>query len=506
MNDLVSDKEIFSSEYSKANLKSRSVRGGLVTFTTQGITFFLGFLSTVVLARLLVPEDFGLIAMVTAVTRFITIFKDMGLSMATVQKENINHAQVSTLFWINLSLSLAIMLLVTALAPVIALFYNQARLTWITVSLASTFVFSGLTIQHQALLRRQMRFGSLALTQIISISIGILAAIVSALYGMGYWALVIKQLVESLTNMLAVWVACKWRPGKPVWRSGVRSMLSFGGNLTGFNLLNYFARNADNLLIGRFWGSVQLGLYAKAYGLLMLPIRQVTAPIAAVAIPALSRLQDDPVNYQRYYYRALRAIAFVTMPTIAMLAALSEEVIEIVLGNRWIGAAAIFKVLAFAALLQPVVNPVGWVFVSLGQTDRQLRWALFAAPITVISFIIGLPWGAYGIAFSYMICNLTVLAFPALWWSFRFSPINIKGWLEAIYRPLIISLVVYCVAELFRRFVICESILVVLGSVISALVCCSIILLFWRRARQEVLDTIHILRLLKDGDQRDSKI
>ena len=295
----------FDTEYLKADLKGRSVRGGAVTMAGQGVRFFLQMGSTVVLARLLTPQDFGLIAMVTAVTGFVMMFKDMGLSMATVQRAEVNHAQISTLFWINVTLSLGVMLVTAALAPAIAWFYGEPRLTWITLALAGAFIFGGLTIQHQALLRRNMRFGTLALIGIISMVMGIVAAIIAAWYGAGYWALVIMQLAGAITGAIAVWVVCGWRPGLPVRRSGVREMLAFGGNLTGFNVINYFARNADNLLIGKFWGSGPLGLYSKAYGLLMLPLRQINAPLSAVAIPALSRLKDEPERYRNYYIKAV---------------------------------------------------------------------------------------------------------------------------------------------------------------------------------------------------------
>lgn len=418
----------------------------------QGASFLLHMGSTVVLARLLTPQDYGLIGMVTAVTGFVAMFKDMGLSMATVQKAEINHGQISTLFWINVLLSFGVMLVTAALAPAIAWFYGEPRLTWITLALASAFIFGGFTVQHQALLRRNMRFGTLAFIHIASILAGIVVAFIAAWYGLRYWALVLMQVATAIAGAIAVWVVCPWRPSLPVRRSGVRKMLAFGANLTGFSFLNYFARNLDNVLIGKVWGTQPLGFYSKAYGLLMLPLGQITAPIAAVAVPALSRLQDDPERYRRYYYRAISTIAFITMPLIAMLAALSHEIIRIVLGDQWISAAPIFKVLAFAAVLQPVVNPVGWVFVSLGQADRQLRWAIVAVPLIVLSFVLGLPWGAFGVAVSYTLCSLTVLTFPALWWTFRLSPLSIRGWLNSIRCPLVASSIMYLTIEILRHY------------------------------------------------------
>ena len=488
----------FDTEYLKADLKGRSVRGGAVTMAAQGMTFFLGMASTVVLARLLTPQDFGLIAMVTAVTGFLMMFKNMGLSMATVQKAEVNHGQISTLFWINVILSIGVMLVTAALAPVIAWFYGEPRLTWITLALAGAFIFGGLTVQHQALLRRQMRFGSLALIQIISMLVGILTAIIAAFYGAGYWSLVLMQLATAITSAIAVWVACGWRPGLPVRRSGVRKMLAFGGNLTGFSVINYFARNLDKVLIGWRWGSGSLGLYSKAYGLLMLPLQQIRQPIAVVAIPTLSRLQNEPDQYKRYYYRAINTIAFITMPLVAMLAVLSDEIIRIVLGNQWTDAAIIFKVLAFVAFFQPVTGTCGWVYVSLGQTKRMMHWGLISVPIVVLSFIIGLPWGPVGVATSYTLCTLFILTVPALLFAFRYSPVNLVGFFKAVWHPMAISVIMYASLELAKYyFVFSSSVWTVLYCSITALFVAILSLMLWPKARDEALDTLRIVKMVK---------
>lgn len=488
----------FDTEYLKADLKGRSVRGGAVTMGAQWAKFCLQMASMVVLARLLTPQDFGLIAMVMVVTGFVTRFKDMGLSLATVQKAEINHAQISTLFWINLLLSFGMMLIAAALAPAISWFYDEPRLTWVTLALASGIIFGGLTIQHQALLRRQMRFGILAAIDIVSISVSILAAIIAAWYGAGYWALVIMQLAAAVTHAVAAWFACGWRPGLPVWRSGVREMLAFGGHLTGFGLMNYFARNADNLLIGKFWGAGQLGLYSKAYALLMLPILQITTPVAAVAIPALSRLQNDPDRYRRYYYRAISMIAFITMPLVAMLAALSDEVIIIVLGGQWISASPIFKVLAFAAFFQPVVSTTACVYISLGQTKRMMYWGAIAVPIILLSFLIGLSWGALGVAISYTVCFLTVIMVPCLAFAFRYSPIRVVDFFRAILFPATIAAAMYCAVEVMhfclgatRPGWILVWCCLVAGSIYIGSILCS------QKVRSELASLLAILKIPK---------
>ncbi|MFC1603529.1 oligosaccharide flippase family protein [Planctomycetota bacterium] len=194
-----------------------------------------------------------------------------------------------------------------------------------------------------------------------------------------------------------------------------------------------------------------MGLYSKAYGLLLLPLQQITGPISAVAVPALSRLQDDPERYRRYYYRAISMIAFITMPLVAMLAVLSDEVIRVALGGQWTGAGPIFKVLAFAAIVQPVVSTAGWIYVSLGQTKRMMYWSFIAVPLIVLSFAIGLPWGALGVAVAYTICILTVNTVPCLVYAFRYSPITVVDFFKAILYPAAIAVVMYCVLE-FMRF------------------------------------------------------
>jgi len=488
----------FDTEYLMADLKGRSVRGGAVTIAAQWVKFCLQMASTVVLARLLTPQDFGLIAMVTAVIGFVAMFKDLGLSMATVQKAEINHAQVSTLFWINVFLSIIVILMIAALAPAITWFYGEPRLTWITIALASGILFGGLTIQHEALLRRQMHFGALAVIDIISMSSGVLAGIIAALCGLRYWALVILHLSQPIIRLVVIWFTCHWRPGWPSWRSGVREMLAFGGHITGFNLMNYFARNGDNMLIGKFWGAGQLGQYSKAYSLLLLPLQQICWPIGAVAIPVLSRLQNEPERFRSYYYRAMSMISFITMPLVAMLAALSHEVIAIVLGKQWMDSAIIFKVLAFAAVFQPIWSTIGWIYVSLGQTKRLMRWGLVMVPLIVISFVIGLPWGGLGVATSYTICFLFIIMVPSFWYAFRYSPVNVTGLFKAIRCPLALASAMYCVMELMHRYTAVDNL------VLTVVYCCSmgicvffIVLIVWPRARDEAFNVLRIGKLLR---------
>jgi len=379
--------------------------------------------------------------MIAAVTGFAGIFKDMGLSMATVQREKVTHEQVSTLFWINVALGTTVMLAVMALAPAIAWFYAKPQLLSLAIVMAVSFLFGGLTVQHQALLRRQMRFRALAAIKVTSFLAGVTVGILCALAGLGVWSLVYLLLAEAAFNALAIWVACPWRPGMPKRGAGIRPMLAFGGNLTGFSILNYFARSLDNVLIGKFCGGFALGLYSKAYGLLLLPLRQITGSAAAVAVPTLSRVQTDAERYRRYYLKAIAAISFVAMPGVAFLIVMADVVTDVVLGPKWAGAAWIFAALGAAALVQPVYTTAGWLHVSIGRPDRMLRWALVACPVTVLAFVIGLPFGAMGVAVSYATFNV-LAAVPCLWYACRPTPVRLRDVLMVLPRPFLAAVTV----------------------------------------------------------------
>ena len=440
----------FDTEHLKADLKKRSVRGGAFTLTAQITNFFLYTGSTIILARLLTPQDFGLIAMVTAITGFVGMFKDLGLSMATIQKTEINHEQISTLFWINVMLSLGIMLITAALAPAIAWFYKEPRLLWITLALTSAFILGGLTVQHQALLRRQMRFGTLSLIQIISMLVGIVTAIILALYGADYWALVLMQLATIVTNTIAVWLVCDWRPGPPVRHCGIRSMLAFGGNLTGFNFFNYFFSEIDRVLIGRYIGAGAVGLYDKAYNLLLWPLRQVNAPASAVSIPALSRIVDEPHRYKKAYFKILNYITMLAVPGISFLLATSDWVIRLVLGPQWDEAARIFAILGFGGLLISVFNPTGWIYVTQGRTRDMLYWGFIDGGVKILSIIIGLHWGVTGVAVTVAI-RYYVMAPFCLWFCCRKGPIRSRDFLPTLFYAGILSTSVLTTVTIFRR-------------------------------------------------------
>jgi PST family polysaccharide transporter len=318
-------------------------------------------------------------------------------------------------------------------------------------------------------------------------------------YGAGYWALVANQLVAGFTSAVLVWILCGWRPGLPVLGSGVRSMLAFGRNLTGFSIVNYFARNLDNMLIGKFWGSQQLGLYAKAYQLLLLPIDQINSPVAAVAVPALSRLVDSPERYREAYLRIIEKVAMLTMPGMALLIATSDWVVLVLLGPQWREAARIFTLLGFVGLVQPIANTTGWLFISQGRTNHMFQWGLIGSSIIIFGIVIGLPWGAVGVAGSYSAITLFVATPLLFWFVCREGPVRTIDFYRTMAPAGCASLCVLVVLLLMRAWIPQIKPVVGLGAALVIAVAITVaILALLPKGRNALLDLKHSLLLLTE--------
>ncbi len=442
----------FQTDHLKVNLGGRAARGGAVAITSQGLKFIVTLAATSVMARLLTPQDYGLVGMVAVVTGFVSMYKDLGLAAATIQRPEITSEQISTLFWVNLVLSVAITLITSAIAPVVAWFYGEPRLIWITIVTSLGFLISGLAVQHEALLRRQMRYLPLAAISLASVVAGYIVGILMALRGFTYWALVASQLAVAFTSTVLVVAVCQWIPGLPRRDTGVRSMIKFGGHLTGFTTINYFSRNLDNLLIGRVWGAQQLGLYSRAYQLMTLPMDQINEPLTSVAVPALSRLTDSPESYRRAYLRMLEKVALLTMPCVVLMMVTADWIVNVILGSQWEGAIKIFIVLGVTAVFQPIANTTGWLLISQGRTNHMFQWGLISGPIIMGSIVVGLPWGALGVAASYAIARVVIVDPLLYWFVGRTGPVRTIDFYKTMAPFVIASGGALVMALIFRRF------------------------------------------------------
>ena len=431
--------KLFDTRHLHTDLKKRSLKSGAVTLTSQGMMFVIQLASTMILARILTPQDYGMMAMVVSITGLASILSNLGLSTATIQRAEITHEQVSTLFWINTAIGALVTVVIASLSPVVAWFYQTPELVWMMLALSSNFFINGMTVQHSALLNRQMKFYALAKIQVLSTLIGIVSAVVAAKYGLGYWALVINSVVTSVTSVIGTWFSSGWMPGMPRKSAEVKAMVKFGSDIVGFNIINYFSRNLDNILIGRYHGSAELGFYSKAYQLLMMPITNLRDPMNRVAMPALSKLQNEPIHYRNYYKKYISILAFVSMPLVVFMFVCSEQIVSLLLGEQWLEASEIFRLLAIAAFIQPVSTTWGLLLISSGKSKRYLRLGLFNSVFISISFGCGLAWGAKGVAISYAIATYLLL-YPTLVYSMFDSSVTVRDFFSSIFKPLLSSL------------------------------------------------------------------
>jgi O-antigen/teichoic acid export membrane protein len=418
-----------------STLKGRSVRGGVAALLAQGLMFVLQMGSTIVLARLLSPEDFGLQGMVVSLTGFLFLFRDAGLGFASVQREDLTHEQTSALFWINVFVGIMLTLATVMMAPLIAGFYKEPRLVAVTIVSASAFLVNSLGVQHRALLSRALRLVTVAKIDSLALAVSTVIGVGMAALGYGYWALVGSAVSHPFVVTLASWAAMPWLPGRPARGSDVRAMLHIGGTVTLNSLVVYLAYNTEKILLGRFWGAEVLGLYGRAYQLANLPVNQLNSAISGVAYPALSRAQSDAERFPRSFLKGYSVVISLTIPAVIGSAVFAEECVLVLLGAKWGEAARVLRLLAPAMFAFSLISPFGWFLQASGRVGRSLAMAFVIAPVVILGIVAGLGWGPNGVASGYSVA-MSLLVAPLVLWAIRGTGITVGRYWESVSRPL----------------------------------------------------------------------
>ena len=321
------------------NLKNQTLRGGFAKLCGQAASFVVRFGYIMILARLLSPEDFGLVAMVIVVTGIYELFTSAGLSAAMVQQARVTNDQISQLFWINLLVGLVLAALCVTTAPVLVRFYHEPRLFWIAIAMAPGFIIAAASVQHMAILQRELRYVAITAIEFIALLVSIAVGIGMAVAGLGYWALVGAALSLQAASTVCAIAVTRWAPSRVQSFSGIAPMLWYGGTLSLNSLVMYVASNADKLMLGRVWGADALGLYGRAYQLINIPILNLNLAVGGIAFSALSRLQDDPVRLKSYFLKGYSLVVSMTIPVTIFCAVFADEIIRVVLGPTWAEAA-----------------------------------------------------------------------------------------------------------------------------------------------------------------------
>ncbi|CAH2396611.1 lipopolysaccharide biosynthesis protein [Mesorhizobium ventifaucium] len=416
--------EALSSEHLTRDLGRRTASGGVIAIGTQVLVLLMQLGYMAMMARLLQPEDFGLVAMAASVTAFVGVFADMGLSMATIQRKELDHDTVSALFFLNLAAGFVLMLVTWLMAPLAAWTFNDRRLLDLVLVLALAIPITAAGAQHKALLTRNMQWPSLHGVSLGSLLCGFAVGIAMAwVWDFGYWSLAAATLTTASVGTVGQWMLSPWRPSRVGNWKGSRSAINFGVNLSAFNAINYFHRQADNILIGYYLGSAQLGFYTRAYSIFTLPISLVNGPLATAFIPALSRLQTESSQWRKAFLDMLALVTIIGSAIAASLFVLAAPLVTLLLGPSWAASAKILNYLSLSIFVSTPLSAMGWIYISLEQTNRMFAWSIFATAMILAAFAIGLSDGASGVALAYSVV-IYVLALPSFWYASRKAPVS----------------------------------------------------------------------------------
>ncbi len=382
-------------------LKRKSFRGGMAFAIAQGCQILLQIASTIILARLLTPADFGLAAMVAPFAVAIAVISDLGLGQAVLQRKELTYAHLSNLFWVSLAFHLALLVIFLALAPLVGLFYGRPELTVVAAVYCSLFLINGLGSLQRAVQTRRLQFALMGVLKLSATLFGTCVGIFIALEWHTYWALVAIPVAGSLAGLVLSWMCSGWRPGLPDRRVDVRSMVGFGRDVATVRMLNFISSNADTVMIGKVWGEVPLGYYDRAYRLMVTPTNLVISPLANMAPTVFARLFDRPQSYRRAVLGLMRLVLLGAIPGMAFAIVMAPQLIPLVYGDAWDQVIPIFQAFGVAALLRFLTVMLEWLFVAEDRTREFRTWAIVRTILTVGSFTVGLPWGGLGVATAY---------------------------------------------------------------------------------------------------------
>ncbi len=440
----------------KSEFTKKSLHSGVISILAQAINTVVQIGTTICLARLLLPEDFGLVAMVSALTGFANVLMDLGTRDAAVQRPQITQEELSTLFWLTTGLGALFTTVVLVSAPVIAEFYHEDRLIRIAQFWGLTFVLNGLACQHTALLRRNLMFQKVAIIEVAANILGAAIAVAMAFSGGGYWALVFRPLVAATLTDILIWSNCRWVPGLPGFSREAKEIVKFGMNITGFTITDYVARSADRVGLGYTVGARELGYYHNAATVYDNALAVVTLPLHTVAVATLSKLKDNLGELRTAWSTAMSSLAFFALPAFAILAVIGSDLIVLLLGQKWASAAGILTIYALRGPAHVIERTLGWLHVAAGRADRWMRWGVVSCVVQVVAILCGLPFGAVGVAASYTIC-MYILFVPAIVYAGQPLQIGVRDLMRAVGPPLIGVLVAEAVGFTLRVYYLSDS-------------------------------------------------
>ncbi len=425
------------------NLKNKAIKSAGINLVSQALLFIVRIGGTILLARLTLPSDFGLVAMVTTILFILVNFGFNGFPEYIIQQNEITHKEVSTIFWLHALISVFLTISFISVSPLIASFFKEPILVKISIVMSITIIGEMLSTYHLALLQRIMDFKKIAMNALISTITSTSIALAIAYKGYGYWAIVTRQTLAIIIQMFVSWITCRWIPGLPGSLKSIAKSFKYALNIYGSFILSYFEQNIDKLILGKFFGSSILGNYDRAYQLSLSPVTQLIPPLSNVGLATLSKLKNDPVRFQKYYEKAILTVAMIGFFLSLSLTTLGDNIILLLLGSKWKDTGLIFTIFAPGLSSMIIYATNSWLHISLSKPNRMLYWNTSVVIIRALTIGISAIFGPLAVASSISILYYLLLV-PSIWYAGR--PINLK-----IY-PIIIGLLKFLIPAILSYF------------------------------------------------------
>lgn len=390
--------------------------------TVSGVTWSAGsqagrqiivLASNVVLARLLTPGDFGVIATAIIFSNFAFVLAETGFSMALIQREEVTEAHLSSTFWVNLATGAVLFALFVGLAPLAGRAYAEPRLVAVMRLISLMFLIYPLGMIHKVVLTRRLEFRSIAIVEILAAWVGGVSAVALAWYGAGLFSIALQFVIEFVVGAAALWVLCEWRPRFLFSLSAVRELTHYSVNLLMTSVLGYWVRNVDNLLIGLYLGAFQLGLYSRAYAVMLFPLSRVTWVFSRVMIRSFAIIREDPARVRELFLKLTRVVSLITVPMMLGVVATAEPFVACVFGRQWMAMVPVLRVLAVVGMVQSVTSAINGLYLSHDKMALNFRVAFWCQALQVTGIVVGLRWGILGVATGYALACVAAEPFDA---------------------------------------------------------------------------------------------
>jgi O-antigen/teichoic acid export membrane protein len=374
---------------------------------SQMIKMLVQVVSLLYLAKMVHPDQYGLMAIAATFMNFGILLRDLGTASAIIQKKDLDGEITNAIFWINILMGGGLCILLIVIAPVVAQFYNQPKLLWILILLSFNFPLSSCSSAHLALMERESLFRKIAKIEITSSVSALFGALMAANLGWGVFALVLQALMLSSVSSVQIWTHSRWRPFSVLDTnfSSAKSIFGFSANLSAFNFVNYFSRNADSLIVGKFMGASVLGCYNLAYRVMLFPVQSLTYVTSRSIFPILSKYQDDNEKIKHCYFDCVFLILIISAPLMSTIAVLSDDFVNFFWGARWALTAKILAWLAPTAIIQSINSTSGSIFSAKGKTGVMFALGCVSAILQVGAFVVGAQYSIILLAELYFFSN-----------------------------------------------------------------------------------------------------